>query len=61
MKRAVRHENEMVSLEEHAKRRNQLAVERFQMALRSPQQRFFKSPHIAIAHAKLGDLEAQQL
>src|SRR5579859_7247612 len=61
MKRAVRHKNQMISLKQHAQRRNQLAIERFQMALSSAQERLFESLHVAIAHAEFGNLKPQQL
>src|SRR5690242_15099102 len=61
MERAVRHKDEMAPLKKHAQRRDQLAVERFQMALRSPQERRFESLDIIIAHAEFGDLKTQQL
>src|SRR5690348_17998751 len=61
MKRAVRYKNKMVPLKKHAQRRDQFAVERFQMALRSPQERRFESLHIVIAHTEFGNLKPQQL
>jgi len=61
MKRAVGHDNKVLSLEKWAQRRDELAIERFQMTVRGAQERFFKSPDVFIAHAKLGELKSQQL
>ena len=61
MERAVGHDNEVFSLEKWAQRRDELAIERFQMTQGGAQKRFFKPPDIFAAHAKLGELKSQQL
>src|SRR4029077_2431030 len=61
MERAVRNNNEVLPLEKWAQWRDELAIKRFQMAVRGTQERFFKSPDIFVAHAKLGELKSQQL
>src|SRR2546429_9778948 len=61
MKRAVGHENEVLSLEIGAQRRNKFVIERFQVAMGGAQERLFKAPDVFAAHAKLGELKAKQL
>src|SRR5712671_6945844 len=61
MERAMRNNNEVLPLEKWAQRRDELAIERFQMTVRGAQERFFKSPDVFVAHAKLGELKSQQL
>src|SRR5207245_10427596 len=61
IKRAVGHENEVLSLEIGAQRRNKFAIQRFQVAMGRAQERLFKSPNGFTAHAKLGDVKSKQL
>src|ERR1700686_2851008 len=61
MERAVRNDNEVLPSEKWAQGCDELAIESFQMAVRGTQKRFFKSPDIFVAHAKLGELKSQQL
>src|SRR5712664_1338047 len=61
MERTVRHDNEVLPLEQRAERCDEFAVKSFQMTMRGTQKRLFESPDIFAAHSKLGKLKSQQL
>jgi len=61
MEKAVGDDNQALAQAVLAKRRDQLVVERFQVALRGSQERIFKPADVFAAHAELGQLKAQQL